>query len=310
MGVGGDQNYTLAAAAQADVLWLVDLDPAVVHLHRLYAALLPVAMTPADLVALFDKKHRDAVHAAVAAVHRDAEEQRAVLEIYHAYRDLLHRHLKDELHRTRSARGTWLSDADKYRHMQRLAKDGRIIARLGDLTGPSTLQQIAETARKASVPIHAIYLSNAESWFPYGPAFRSNLGALPFDDRSVILRTVKSQLLTYPAGDIWHYTIQRSQHFAQALAQPAYRSIDVAMIDAVPDRTPGLSHVGFPLRPGQQPLLAAKKAGERRQAKSALLARGLVTRPAGNRETAREMDRDRLRRAQLELAQTSGSTTH
>lgn len=305
MGVGGDQNYTLAAAAAADVLWLIDLDQAVVYLHRLYAALLPVALTPVELVALFDKRHRAEVHAAVAATYPDGEQQRAVLQIYHAYRDLLHSHLLSELHRSHSARGTWLSDARKYQHMHRLARAGRIIARLGDLTGPSTLQQIAESARKAGVPIHAIYLSNAESWFSYGPAFRQNVTGLPFDDRSVILRTIKSAVLPYPAGDIWHYVIQRAQHFADGLAQPAYRSIDVAMVDAIPHKTPGVSLVGFPPRHGQTPLLAGKKPGQRRGAKSALIASGLVTRPAGNRETAREMDRDRLRRAQLELSQAN-----
>lgn len=305
MGVGGDQNYTLAAAAAADVLWLVDLDQAVVHLHRLYAALLPVALTPQELVALFDKRHRSEVHAAVASAYPEGEEQRAVLQIYHAYRDLLHSHLQSELHRSHSPRGTWLSDAQKYQHMHRLARAGRIISRLGDLTGPSTLHEIAETARKAGVPVHAIYLSNAESWFSYGPAFRSNVSALPFDDRSVILRTIKSAVLPYPAGDIWHYTIQRAQHFADGLSQPAYRSIDVAMVDAVPHKTPGVSLIGFPLKTGQTPLLAGKKSRERRDGKSALIASGLVTRPAGNRETAREMDRDRLRRAQLELSQTN-----
>lgn len=309
MGVGGDQNYTLAAAAEADVLWLVDLDPAVVHMHRLYAALLPLASEPRGLVALFDKKHRADVHAAVTAVYPDPDEARAVLEIYHAYRDLLHRHLQSELGRSHGARGTWLSDPRKYQHMHKLAKDRRIVARLGDLTGPSTLVQIAEAARKAGVPIHTIYLSNAESWFKYGPAFRSNIAALPFDDRSVILRTVKSELLSYPSGDIWHYTIQRSQHFAQGLSQPAYRSIDVAMIDAVPGKTAGLSHIGFPHAKGEKPLLAAEQPGQRRPSRSLLWSRGLVTRPAGNRETAREMDRDRLRRAQLELAHTTQPAT-
>lgn len=305
MGVGGDQNYTLAAAATADVLWLIDLDQAVVYLHRLYAALLPVALRPGELVALFDKRHRSEVHAAVAAAYPDGEEQRAVLQVYHAYRDLLYRHLQSELHRSHGPRGTWLSDLRKYQHMQRLARAGRIISRLGDLTGPSTLHEIADTARRAGVPIHAIYLSNAESWFSYGPAFRSNLSGLPFDERSVILRTVKSTVLAYPAGDIWHYAIQRAQHFAEALAQPGYRSIDVAMVDAVLHKTPGVSLIGFPLKSGQKPLLGEKKSRDRRDARSALIASGLVTRPAGNRETARELDRDRVRRAQLELSQAN-----
>src|SRR5438105_2041756 len=35
LGVGADQNYTLAAVAAAEMVWLIDLDPAVVLLHRL-----------------------------------------------------------------------------------------------------------------------------------------------------------------------------------------------------------------------------------------------------------------------------------
>lgn len=304
IGVGGDQNYTMAAAAAADVVWLIDLDSAVVHMHRLYAALLPEAVTAKDLVALFDRRAASRVRAAVEARYPDGAESRAVLQIYHAYRDLLSSHLRNELSRRRGPKGTWLSDPVKYAHMQKLARTGRLIARLGDLTGPTTVQQIAAAARRAGVPVHAIYLSNAESWFRYMPSFRGNVTALPFDDRSVILRTVKSQVLSYPAGDIWHYTIQRSRHFAQGLSGPGYGSIDVAMADAVLSKTAGLSHIGFPTARGEKPLIQETAARGRRGARTALLSAGLVTRPAGNRETAREMDRERLRRAQLELAQT------
>ncbi len=94
LGVGGDQNYTLAAAASAEVMWLIDLDSAVVYMHRLYAALLAVAPTGKDFLAYFDKRATAAVHAAVAARYPDADERHAVLEIYHAYRDLLHDHLR------------------------------------------------------------------------------------------------------------------------------------------------------------------------------------------------------------------------
>jgi hypothetical protein len=303
IGVGGDQNYTLAAAASAEVMWLIDLDAAVVHMHRLYAALVAGAPTSKDFLAYFDKHSTGAVHAAVAARYSDADEQREVLEIYHAYRDLLRDHLRGAAHLHRGR--TWLSDPVKYQRIRELALHGRLLARLGDLTGPRTMLEIAEAAKRGGVVVRTIYLSNAESWFHYGPEFRRNITALPFDDKSVILRTVKSSVLGYPAGDFWHYTIQRSQHFADNLSRPAYRSIDVAMTDAVlgPSHSSGTSHIGYPLERGEKPLLA--QAANPSASRHALISSGLVTRPEGNRERAAEMDRDRKRRAALELARST-----
>ena len=311
LGVGGDQNYTLAAAAGTQVLWLVDLDVAVVRMHRLYAALLTVAETPEEFVALLLPKHQPQVYEAVAAYHQAAPEaeRKAILAVYHAYRDDLHQHLRA----TAAARwagkpSTWLAEPTMYSHLQKLARARLIVPRLGDLTGPSTLQEIAQAARTAGIPVHVLYLSNAESWFSYGREFRRNLAALPFDERSVVLRTVKSEVLAYPRGDIWHYSVQRGDHFAQRLAGRDYAAIDATMDDAEPTAR-GLSHIGFP-PPGpaaaasDDPSAARRRRQQERELRARreqLLASGLVTRPEGNREHAREMDRERLKRVGKEL---------
>ena len=168
--------------------------------------------------------------------------------------------------------------------MHRLARAGRIISRLGDLTGPSTLHEIAETARKTGVPVHAIYLSNAESWFRTAPPSRGNVSACPLDDRSVILRTIKSAVLPYPAGDIWHYTIQRAQHFADGLSQPPTARSTSRW--SMPCRTDA-RHLAdrLPAQDRSDPTPRRQKSRERRDGKSALIASGLVTRPpaAANR---------------------------
>lgn len=305
LGVGGDQNYTLAAAASASVLWLVDLDASVVYMHRLYAALLGSAPTAKDFLARFEKRAAPAVHAAVAARYEDPVEQQAILEIYHAYRDLLRNHLR---RMARAPRGrTWLADRAKYQHIRDLALAGRLVARRGDLTGPAAMLEIADAAKRAGVPMRVVYLSNAESWFRYNAEFRHNMGAMPFDEKSVILRTVKSQLLSYPSGDIWHYVVQRGQHFTESLSRSAYRSVDFAMIEAAsgPGKgrsKRGLSFIGFSAEPGAKPLFAVGAGAKGRRDARALLSAGLVTRPAGNRESAREMDRERRRRAALELS--------
>ena len=86
----------------------------------------------------------------------------------------------------------------------------------------------------------------------------------------------------------------------------------------------GLSHIGFPASAGSSSGPAAlaaaapgpdadpaaarrrrKQEREQRTKREQLLANGLVTRPEGNREHAREMDRERYKRAEKELAPRS-----
>ena len=340
LGVGGDQNYTMAAAAQAQVLWLVDLDAAVVRMHRLYAALLTAANTPAEFIALLDPQQQPAVERAVAAYYPtlDEAERRAILTVYHAYREDLSLHLhKTAEYRWAGRAVTWLGDPALFAHIRKLAAARLLVPRHGDLTGPTTMQEIAQAARTARVPMHVLYLSNAESWFRYGQKFRQNLDALPFDDRALVLRTVKSEQLTYPHGDIWHYSIQRAAHFTEHLRGRGYESIDVAMLDAPPcyrtSRHPGpecsvrgLSHIGFPpaavtaaadaadSRPdGASPpehSHGRRRERELREQREQLLAAGLVTRPEGNREKARLMDRDREKRAEAALGPSLARAPH
>ncbi|MFO0575057.1 MAG: hypothetical protein U1A78_13800 [Polyangia bacterium] len=292
LGVGADQNYTLAAAAGSQVLWLIDLDGAVVRVHHLYSALVSEAATPEALLALFEKPALPTVKAVLE--RRAAGEAEALLELYQTYRD----DLRDHLQKQRGRPHTWLGDDAKYAAIRGLMQRGRVVARLGDLNGSHTVQQIAQAARAAGVPVRVIYLSNAESWFRYGHSFRHNLTALPLDERGVVLRTVKSEILRYPTGDIWHYSAQRAQDFAAHLRGRGYPSVDTAMLDAVEGSARGSSRIGFDearaLSPGER-----RREQERREQ---LLARGLVTRPDGNRESAAELDKDRRQRAARELA--------
>lgn len=294
LGVGADQNYTLAAAAGSQVLWLIDLDGAVVRVHHLYSALLGEAETPEALLALFDKPALPTVKALLE--RRAAGEAASLLELYQSYRD----DLRDHLQKQRGRPHTWLGDDAKYAAIRGLARRGRIVARLGDLNGSQTVQQVAAAARAAGVPVRVIYLSNAESWFRYGHNFRRNLTALPLDERGVVLRTVKSEVLRYPTGDIWHYSAQRAQDFAAHLRGHGYPSVDTAMLDAVEGAARGSSHIGFDDPPPRA--LSALERRREKERREQLLARGLVTRPDGNRESAAELDKDRKQRAARELA--------
>lgn len=302
VGVGGDQNYTLAAIAESQVLWLVDLDAAVVHTHLMYRALVSAAPTPAALCAFFSRASVPRADAAITQHITDEKQRRAVLETYHAYRDLFARHLAHESAPKPASRRTWLSDPAMYQHIRNLALARRIVPRLGNLLGNQTLRGVAQAAQTAHIPVRVVYLSNAESWFQYASPFRRNFSELPFDDRSVVLRTIKTLLLPYPTGDDWHYSIQHARPFVTALQSPAYAAVPYAMRDATPAPIAGLSHTGFASHP-QPPEWTRRLSQTPSRGASPKPAPGLITRPTGTRPLASEQDQPRLARAQLELNQ-------
>ncbi len=297
LGVGGDQNYTMAAAAGSQVLWLVDIDGEVVKLHKLYSALLKVTETPQAFVGLFERRGIAQVDAALGQTEPRLRKQ--LLVLYTQFREDLLAHLRDEI----SQPHTWLGDAEKYAYIRKMAQRGLVVPRLGDLNGPRTMLQIADAAKAAKLTIRFVYLSNAESWFGYGAGFRRNFAALPFDEKTRVVRTIKSNLLPYVRGDVWHYTMQSGQHFVAKLAERGYASIDQVMLDAVESKHKGLSHVGFakPEAPPADEKAAAKWRFAEQKRRQKLLADGLVTRPAGNRECASEFEQDRKQKAEDDL---------
>jgi len=217
LGVGADQNYTLAAVARAELVWLVDIDGEVVDWHKIYAALIPQAPTPAALLALLDGRHDAEAQAALRARWDSAEATR-LWPHYLQYRGYLLRHLVNERQvRRNGVPVTWMSSLELYEHVRKLMSERRIIARIGDLHGERTLLGIAAAARAANITLHAIYLSNVEQWFRYSLQFRRNLESLPRDAGTLVLRTLARGELSFPEEDRWHFSTQTLDDFVERM---------------------------------------------------------------------------------------------
>ncbi len=68
-----------------------------------------------------------------------------------------------------------------------------IVPVVGDHTGPDALRNVGRYIRERGATVGAFYTSNVEQYlFRYGtwPRFATNLGTLPLDDQSVIIRSV------------------------------------------------------------------------------------------------------------------------
>lgn len=264
VGVGADQNYTLAAVAEAEVLWLLDIDAQVAQWHQIYAALIPAAPTPADLRRLLDGQHGPEVAAALEARWDgplDAPLRRALFLAYRRDRARIHAHVTREILR-RGGAPSWLSDRDLYAHVRALQQARRVTAKVGDLHGEQTLLSISEAARRMGVQIRVVYLSNAEQWFRYSPQFRRNMAALPRDGRAVVLRTLARWEVPAAPGDRWHFSAQTLDDFVRRLQAPdGPRRVHDLMGDmARHSRDPALPR-GLSLLPGVTVMLSRRPPG-------------------------------------------------
>ena len=164
LGVGADQNYTLAAVAQAELLFLVDIDAEVIRWHRVYAALIPYAESPDALLKLMTVRADATVQRALT--ERWGAEAPELLRSYRTYRFMIGAHLTREKQVSRNGKAaTWMSDPVLYGRIRELMISRRVIARVGDLHGERTLVGLGQAARALNVTMRTIYLSNVEQWF-------------------------------------------------------------------------------------------------------------------------------------------------
>lgn len=219
VGVGTDQNYLLAGWLKPDVLVMLDFDQVVVDLHAVYRLVFERAETPEAMIAWWEDPPK--LRAMVSeAVEDQAREKRLLLALRHAKKTVYVR-LRNSRGRYKS-RGIpmWLTDADQYAFVRQRALDGRIFAVRGDLTGPTTMKSLAQAAKDSGMVVRAIYLSNAEQYFKFGSGYRENIAALPFDARSIVLRT-----MPWDTDENYAYFVQSGQEMQAWLASPRVSGI-------------------------------------------------------------------------------------
>lgn len=243
VGVGADQGYTLAAVQNASLALLVDFDPVVPLVHRMYSVLIPVSDSPAALAARFSNAQAQQTRAMLDTGLMGDPQRTAILRLFDRTRTRWARYMGAVM---RSRYGsTWLGDATLYARVRALFQSGRIVARNGDVTAATTLRDIGRVSQEFGVPVRVIYFSNAEQFFPYTPDFTLNMQGMNTDARTVVLRTFRHRGTTYPAGDRWHYVVEPFSDF-QARLEGGLRHSRNLVAEIVRQRggVPGLTVLG------------------------------------------------------------------
>lgn len=103
-----------------------------------------------------------------------------------AYRQLL---LETDLE---GARLNYLADAKSFAYLKEMQERNRIIPVVGDLAGDHALSAIGREIGDRGLTLSAFYISNVEQYLMRDgifDRFATNVAGLPFDDRSVIIRS-------------------------------------------------------------------------------------------------------------------------
>jgi len=220
MGVGTDQNYLLAGWAESPILLMMDFDEQVRNVHHLYDVVFERTEGPQQLV---DQWRDDNVEEIRNWIGEDysgdeerVEELNETLDLAH---DDIHYRLRKTAERYREADlPTFLTDEEQFEFVKGLFERGRVVPIRGDLTGETAMLEIADALEELNLELGLLYLSNAEQYFEYDPAYRRNIAVLPFSHDALVLRTRPMEALGVPEGDNYHYNIQGGRNFAGWMA--------------------------------------------------------------------------------------------
>ncbi len=224
LGVGSDQNYTFAAVARSELLFLMDYDAIVVHIHRVNQAFVKHAETPEAFVALWDPANAEEADRVIAAEW----EGDPLVDVYRRTRRslnrVMHRHYTRTLEPSESGATSWLRDAGHYAWIRNLWTGGRVVTLKGDMLGPNAMQGVGAALHELGVPMRIYYTSNApNAWGgEMTDSYKRNVRSFPMDEDSVVLQALGWTNEFGQTGH-WHFNVQHGPDAQERLGRDGYR---------------------------------------------------------------------------------------
>ena len=213
IGVGTDQNFTMASWVRPEIIVLMDFDAFIVDLHAIYRLAFLEASDSDDFRALWSPKDKR-LRERIEATFTDKRARKRHLKVWKRSRPLIERRLRRQTRQFKKLQiAMFLTDDGHFRWLADMYRADRVIAIRGDLTADLTVRDLAKAARASGLPVRLLYVSNAEAYFPkYPPGYLRNMAELPMDERSMVLRTYPS-MPEWSPDRLYEYIVQSGAHF-------------------------------------------------------------------------------------------------
>ncbi len=224
LGVGSIQNYTFAAWAKSEWVWLVDFTSTVVFSHYVHFSLIKRSKTPRQFKQLWQKKYKGDVLYYIQEDYKDHPKYKNIIRSYYKAAPYLRKRFRTLNFLTKKMKySIWLNNQRQYNHIRNLVRNKRIRALYGDLNGAITVQGIHQAAKEMDVSIKVVYFSNAEEYFRYyhnqkqrvgySRNFKNNWISLPSNYDSKLIRTWSILKSKYPWPKHSGYSTKRGFHY-------------------------------------------------------------------------------------------------
>jgi hypothetical protein len=199
IGVGTTQNFTLAAWARSEWIWLIDFTRIAVAANRLHIAFLKHSSSPDDFKRLWQLKSREEACQIIKTEYANDPELNYLLKTWSLASHFVRGRLYVLQHFYRTKRySSWYTSQEMFLWAKSMAERDHIIALKGDLKGTTTFKGIAQKASEMGVDINVIYLSNAEEYFVFNKNFIKNMTSLPTGKEATLLRTMTIYKWIFP----------------------------------------------------------------------------------------------------------------
>lgn len=242
VGVGADQGLSFVAAARSELAWMFDYDPRVVALDQLHVFFIARSATPAEFLARWEQPTRKAIQAMIAKEAPAAHVKR-LQRTYRRVRRTMRTHFRQVMRLKKRRPFHWLHDPAGYAHVRALIRSGRLRVMGADLLKEQGLRGIGAAARALKIVVRVLYLSNAEDYWRYTPAFRANIQSLPFDAKSRLLRTRTDR--KSPNLGRYLYVVQDGLDYQRKLGEKSMRGVWVMMRERKETKVEGVVTVGI-----------------------------------------------------------------
>jgi hypothetical protein len=238
IGIGADQNYTMAAISNAKVVFLMDYDRNIIYLHQMYMILTRKFDNPNDLINFFKDKNNfqknlKFLYAETSKLFPEAEPKK-IEHLFRIERDwLIEAHKKYAKNSKTNKTKSWITTKSIYKKWRKLVLENRVFPVLGDLRLGYSLTEIGKSLRKTKIPARVIYLSNAEDyWKFYSRKFKNAFYSLPYDKKSLFLRTTPLRYgPKYRLTDYYHYSIQSASGFVLWLKKKKWLQVKDMVVE-------------------------------------------------------------------------------